>query len=85
MSGVPFDTRRCVVPTHNSRVEAASANPVPGLYASGWLKRGPTGIIATNIPDAKQTAAAVIEDATQHRIGTEQASARGTVSHLTTA
>lgn len=33
-----------------------------GLYVTGWLKRGPSGIIGTNINDAKQTAASVIED-----------------------
>lgn len=33
-----------------------------GLYVSGWLKRGPTGIIGTNIPDARETVAAILED-----------------------
>jgi len=33
-----------------------------GLYVAGWLKRGPTGIIGSNIPDAKETAAAILED-----------------------
>jgi hypothetical protein len=35
---------------------------VKGLYVTGWLKRGPTGIIGSNINDARETAAAVIED-----------------------
>jgi len=33
-----------------------------GLYVSGWLKRGPQGIIATNIPDAQETAARLWKD-----------------------
>ncbi|KAF8820193.1 pyridine nucleotide-disulfide oxidoreductase domain-containing protein [Cardiosporidium cionae] len=33
-----------------------------GLYVSGWLKRGPTGIIATNIADAQETVQHVIQD-----------------------
>ena len=33
-----------------------------GVYVTGWLKRGPSGIIGTNIPDAKETATAVLQD-----------------------
>jgi adrenodoxin-NADP+ reductase len=29
--------------------------PVPGLFVCGWLKRGPSGIIGTNLVDAEQT------------------------------
>eukprot|EP00941_MAST-03F_sp_MAST-3F-sp1_P002954 g2954.t1 len=36
-----------------------------GLYCCGWLKRGPSGIIGTNIPDARETIASVMEDAEQ--------------------
>ena len=32
------------------------------LYVAGWLKRGPTGIIGTNITDAKDTVASMMED-----------------------
>ena len=35
----------------------------PGLYCAGWLKRGPSGIIGTNIIDARETVAAIFEDA----------------------
>ena len=42
---------------------------VPGLYVAGWLKRGPTGIIGTNISDAQQTALAVIMDWEGHALG----------------
>ena len=30
---------------------------MPGLYVCGWLKRGPTGIIGTNLADAEETVA----------------------------
>ena len=33
-----------------------------GLYCAGWLKRGPSGIIGTNIPDAQQTVKSIVED-----------------------
>lgn len=65
VEGVPFDQKRGVVPNDAGRVvdlpEGGAA--VPGLYVSGWLKRGPQGIIGTNIIDAQQTAACVAEDA----------------------
>ena len=33
-----------------------------GLYVCGWLKRGPSGIIGSNIMDAKDTVATIIKD-----------------------
>ena len=39
------------------------APAVPGLYVAGWLKRGPSGIIGSNIGDAREAAAAVLADA----------------------
>ena len=35
---------------------------VPGLYVAGWIKRGPTGVIGTNKPDAQATVAALLDD-----------------------
>jgi NADPH-dependent glutamate synthase beta subunit-like oxidoreductase len=70
LPGVPFDLKQSVVPSVGGRVveeemeekDDKVARVVPGLYVAGWLKRGPTGIIGTNIPDAKETAAAVLTD-----------------------
>jgi NADPH-dependent glutamate synthase beta subunit-like oxidoreductase len=42
-------------------VESASEQ-LGGLYVSGWLKRGPSGIIGTNIADAKDTVASIVKD-----------------------
>ena len=36
--------------------------PLAGTYCAGWLKRGPSGIIGTNIPDAVETVAAIVAD-----------------------
>ena len=55
-STLPFDDNRAVVRNERGRVE-------PGLYCAGWVKRGPTGIIGTNIPDARETVEAIIGDA----------------------
>jgi len=42
--------------------ETAIEGGSTGVYVAGWLKRGPSGIIGSNIPDAKETAAAILED-----------------------
>merc|ERR1711924_216767 len=57
--GLPLENRR--VPHVHGRVVAPSA-ALGGLYVSGWLKRGPQGIIATNIPDAQDTANCLMQD-----------------------
>ena len=53
--GAPFDERNATVPNDDGRV-------APGLYAAGWIKRGPSGVIGTNRPDAVAVAARVAED-----------------------
>ena len=61
---LPFDERKAVVRNVAGRVVASAGGPqVPGLYVAGWLKRGPSGIIGTNIPDARETVACILEDA----------------------
>lgn len=62
LAGLPFDPVRGTVPNKDGRV-LRDGVPSPGEYVAGWIKRGPTGVIGTNRPDAKQTAAAVLEDA----------------------
>lgn len=68
--GVPFDEQRAVVRNDRGRVvEDDNATPFKGVYVSGWLKRGPSGIIGTNIPDAKETATMLLDDKAQDKIG----------------
>jgi ferredoxin--NADP+ reductase len=35
---------------------------LPGVYVTGWLRRGPSGVIGTNRPDAGEVAASVLAD-----------------------
>uniref|UniRef100_A0A8C4SYJ9 NADPH:adrenodoxin oxidoreductase, mitochondrial n=1 Tax=Erpetoichthys calabaricus TaxID=27687 RepID=A0A8C4SYJ9_ERPCA len=55
--GVPFDETQGVIPNDMGRV-----CQTPGLYCSGWVKRGPTGVIATTMNDSFETARCVLED-----------------------
>ncbi|XVE98137.1 hypothetical protein REPUB_Repub03eG0079400 [Reevesia pubescens] len=66
---LPFDNQKGVVPNIKGRVLSDnSGDPTVlenGLYVCGWLKRGPTGIIATNLYCAEETVASVSEDLEQ--------------------
>jgi ferredoxin/flavodoxin---NADP+ reductase len=59
---VPFDERSYVLPNDRGRVRNTDGNPVPGVYAVGWIKRGPTGILGTNKRDADETVERLAED-----------------------
>lgn len=61
MPGVPFDSDQGVIPTRAGRVVDADV-PVPGLYAAGWIKRGPRGVIGANKPDSAETVKSLLED-----------------------
>jgi ferredoxin/flavodoxin---NADP+ reductase len=59
---VPFDERSSIVPNAGGRVLGPDGEPLPGEYVSGWLKRGPTGVIGTNKSDAAETVRALLAD-----------------------
>ncbi|GAB1297045.1 NADPH:adrenodoxin oxidoreductase, mitochondrial [Apodemus speciosus] len=54
---VPFDPKLGVIPNIEGRVVN-----VPGLYCSGWVKRGPTGVITTTMTDSFLTSQVLLED-----------------------
>ena len=62
MPNVPFDDKSGVFPNQLGRVLNDDGKPLIGLYAAGWIKRGPTGIIGTNRADAVETVNALLED-----------------------
>jgi ferredoxin--NADP+ reductase len=63
LHGVPFDEASFTISNIAGRVvHATSGEPIPGEYAVGWAKRGPSGVIGTNKPDSVSTVAAMLED-----------------------
>jgi ferredoxin/flavodoxin---NADP+ reductase len=62
LPGVPFEERRFVLPNDRGRVHTPDGDPLPGVYAVGWIKRGPTGILGTNKRDAEETVGRLVED-----------------------
>ena len=63
VEGVPFDDESAVIPNDGGRViDPATEAPVKGLYATGWIKRGPVGLIGNTKSDAKDTTTMLLED-----------------------
>ena len=63
LPGVPFNERWGVIQNQNGRVvDPETQQPVVGEYCSGWIKRGPTGVIGTNKPDSVETVTCMLED-----------------------
>jgi len=67
--GVPFNDAGGVILNDKGRVlDPDSREPRAGEYAAGWIKRGPSGVIGTNKPDAAETVACMMEDAARDRV-----------------
>ncbi|QWS34064.1 FAD-dependent oxidoreductase [Curtobacterium aetherium] len=62
LPGVPFDERYGVIPNHEGQVLDADATPIPGVYATGWIKRGPVGLIGHTKSDAMETVQHLVTD-----------------------
>ena len=62
LDDVPFDARRGLISNEGGRVRGADGTTLPGEYAVGWIKRGPSGVIGTNKKDAADTVARILED-----------------------
>jgi ferredoxin/flavodoxin---NADP+ reductase len=59
--GVPFDERTSRVPHAEGRV-IRDGRFSPDEYVTGWIKRGPTGVIGTNKSDAVETVTSLLSD-----------------------
>lgn len=63
LKDVPFDKRHGVIPNHEGQVLAKDSNQrVPGVYATGWIKRGPVGLIGHTKSDAMETVQHLVKD-----------------------
>ncbi|MCP2277701.1 FAD-dependent oxidoreductase [Nocardia amikacinitolerans] len=62
VAGLPFDERRAVVPNEHGRVLGEDGVPLPGVYVSGWIKRGPRGVIGSNRVDSEETVEQLVAD-----------------------
>ncbi|UOQ90605.1 FAD-dependent oxidoreductase [Agromyces endophyticus] len=67
LPGVPFDKKFGVIPNHEGQVltrdkETGEARQMYGVYATGWIKRGPVGLIGHTKSDAMETIKHLIND-----------------------
>jgi ferredoxin/flavodoxin---NADP+ reductase len=59
---VPFDDRRGTIPNVAGRV-VDGEHHLTGEYVTGWIRRGPSGVIGTNKKDGQEAATTLLEDA----------------------
>lgn len=59
--GAPFDEENGVVPNEGGRV-VRDGQVIPGMYATGWVKRGPVGLIGSTKSDAQETIGNLVDD-----------------------
>ena len=59
---IPFDDERGVIPNEQGRVLDATGRRLAGVYATGWIKRGPVGLIGHTKSDAMETLECLLED-----------------------
>jgi ferredoxin/flavodoxin---NADP+ reductase len=65
--GLSFDERAGIIPNHKGRCLIGD-DPIPGMYVTGWIKRGPVGIIGTNRADSVETVESIFEDLAKVRM-----------------
>lgn len=66
--GLPFDDRRGVIPNKEGRV-MSDGRALVGSYVSGWIKRGPEGLIGANRADSVQTVESMLADVAAGQVG----------------
>ena len=59
---IPFSEERGVIPNDKGRVLDITGEQIPGIYATGWIKRGPIGLIGHTKSDAMETLECLIAD-----------------------
>jgi ferredoxin--NADP+ reductase len=62
LDSIPFDHKHGVITNDAGRVLDDSGKHIPGIYATGWIKRGPIGLIGHTKSDAMETIACVLAD-----------------------
>ncbi|XP_023634390.1 NADPH:adrenodoxin oxidoreductase, mitochondrial isoform X2 [Capsella rubella] len=86
INGLPFDHKKGAVPNVSGRVVSQTLENLsqtePGLYVCGWLKRGPVGIIATNLYCAEETVGSISEDIEKGVFKSSKAGSKGLMQLL---
>ena len=62
LDGIPFDDVEGVIRNEEGRVLDQSGSHIPGVYCTGWIKRGPVGLIGHTKADAIETIGHLMSD-----------------------
>jgi len=62
LAEIPFDSKSGIIPNLKGRVLDSAGQHIQGVYATGWIKRGPVGLIGHTKSDAIETIAQIIAD-----------------------
>ncbi|HWU48082.1 MAG TPA: FAD-dependent oxidoreductase [Humibacter sp.] len=63
LPGIPFDKKHGVIPNREGQVLRKDRNQqFYGVYATGWIKRGPVGLIGHTKSDAMETIEHLVND-----------------------
>lgn len=68
ITGLPFDEDAAVIPNDGGHVVDVDGNAVSGVYVTGWIKRGPVGLIGNTKSDAKETIDMLLHDAANDQL-----------------
>ncbi|MGP6175585.1 FAD-dependent oxidoreductase [Corynebacterium sp. A21] len=83
IAGVPFDDERNVIPNDGGHVlDNAGVEEIPGLYATGWIKRGPIGLIGNTKSDARETTDMLLADAAAGKLTAPARPEQGAIIEL---
>lgn len=83
LPGVPFDEKNGTIPHQNGRIVDPRQNSVVvGEYVAGWIKRGPSGVIGTNKPDAVESVNMMLEDLSAGRTLTPSSPSRESLESM---
>ena len=80
LPGLPFDRVRGALPHRDGRIVDTDGEVLRGWYATGWIKRGPTGVIGTNRADSVDTVTSLLADLAQ--LDTPKAGRAGLLAQL---
>ena len=81
LPGLPFDPRRGTVPNLAGRVQTLDGTTMTGVYVTGWIKRGPVGLIGHTKGDANETVENLLLDSPGFQAA-EEPSEDAVLAHL---
>jgi len=68
LEDLPFDEKKGIIPNNAGQVMDENGNNIDGVFTTGWIKRGPSGVIGTNRGDSKESVKTCLTFLSTHKI-----------------